>query len=449
MSRIYVLDDEKNLTDSLCVALSDAGYEVSGFYSPDTFLKRLSLEEPDLAIIDIKLPGMSGLDILKEIKNTNRDIQVIIVTSHGDISSAISATKLGAHDFITKPFDLDEMLINVSKCMEESKKDEEIRHLRGKAFKMSELDKIMGVSDKILSLKNKIKMVSKYDSTVLITGESGTGKELIAKAIHNESERRNQRFIDINCSGVPQNLLESELFGYEKGAFTDAKSKKTGLIELAHKGTLFLDEIGDMPLELQPKLLRFLENRKFRQLGGRQEISVDVRIVAATNRNLKQMVEEGIFRNDLYYRLNIIPIDVPPLRERKDDIPVLCENFLKNYSVKFAKGGLAFDEETLSLMSSYDWPGNVRELKNIIERIALLCTGNVIKSDMLPFEINTLVASDKDSVLETKLRDYEKRLIDNALKSAGGIKSRAAEILGISRFSLMRRMRKLFGERYE
>lgn len=449
MPRIYALDDEKNLTDSLCVALSDAGYEVSGFYSPDTFLKRLGLEEPDLAIIDIKLPGMSGLDILKEVKNTNRNIQVIIVTSHGDISSAISATKLGAHDFITKPFDLDEMLINVSKCMEESKKDEEIRHLRGKAFKMSELDKIMGVSDKILSLKNKIKVVSKYDSTVLITGESGTGKELIAKAIHNESERRNQRFIDINCSGVPQNLLESELFGYEKGAFTDAKSKKTGLIELAHKGTLFLDEIGDMPLELQPKLLRFLENRKFRQLGGRQEISVDVRIVAATNRNLKQMVEEGIFRNDLYYRLNIIPIDAPSLREREEDIPVLCENFLKNYSVKFAKGGLAFDEETLSLMSSYDWPGNVRELKNIIERIALLCTGTVIKSDMLPFGINTLVASDKDSVLETKLQDYEKRLIDNALKSAGGMKNRAAEILGISRFSLMRRMRKLFGERYE
>lgn len=446
MPRIYVLDDEKNLTDSLCLALSDAGYTPEGFYTPDTFFKKLYSQEPDLSIIDIKLPGISGLDVLKELKKINQRIQVIIITSHGDISSAISAMKLGAYDFVSKPFDLDEMLINISRCLEESKKDEEISHLRDKAFKLSELDKIIGISDEILNLKDKIKMVAKYDSTVLITGESGTGKELVAKAIHNQSERKNERFIDINCSSVPQHLLESELFGYEKGAFTDAKTRKTGLIELAHKGTLFLDEIGDMPIDVQPKLLRFLENRKFRQLGGRQETSVDVRVIAATNRDLKDMVEKGQFRQDLYYRLNIIPIDAPPLRYRKKDIPLLAEYFLKHFARKFSKPSLEFHRDTVELMSSYDWPGNVRELKNIVERIALLSSETTIKCAMLPFEISSLEVSDKESILEKRLLEYEKRIIEDAVRSADGVKHKAAEILGISRFSLMRRLKKIYGE---
>lgn len=441
MLTIYILDDEKILANSLKLAFEDAGFNAKSFYLAEDFLKAAALSEPDIALIDLKLPDMNGIDVLKAVKELNRDIEVIMITAHGDINTAITAIKSGAYDFINKPFELDEMLHLISKCVAEKKSKQEIEHLRNKAYKTTGIGKLIGNSPKIKELLKTIKIVAEHDSTVLITGESGSGKELVAKALHNESLRKNEKFIDINCSSMPEHLLETELFGYEKGAFTDAKHRKTGLIELADKGTLFLDEIGDMPLALQPKLLRFLENKTFRRIGGKEEIKVDVRIVAATNKNLKQLVEEGKFRSDFYYRLNIIPIEVPPLRHRIQDIPYLCEYFLDTYSKKFGKS-LKFDKEVIDIFIHYKWPGNVRELKNIIERLALLATDECITKDMLPSE---MIESKQVEVgsLDFKLLNYEKQLIEKALEESGGIKQKAAEILGISRHSLKRRIAKI------
>lgn len=441
MNKVYVLDDEKVLANSLKIALEDVGFSAFAFYTADDFLKKVGTQEPDIAIIDLRLPDMNGLDVLKTVKNISDNIEAIMITAHGDIHSAIAAIKAGAYDFINKPFELDEMLHIVEKCIGEKKSKQEIEHLRNKTYKSSDIGKLIGISTKLHDLLKTVKIVAQHDSTVLITGESGVGKELIAKALHNESLRKNEKFIDINCSSMPEHLLETELFGYEKGAFTDAKNRKPGLIELADKGTLFLDEIGDMPLQLQPKLLRFLENKTFRRIGGKEEIKVDVRIVAATNRNLKKLVEEGKFRSDFYYRLNIIPLEVPPLRERVSDIPLLADYFLRNYSKKFGKN-LTFDEEVVDIFKHYSWPGNVRELKNIIERLALLATENFISMDMLPSEMKEIKGEMLNN-LDHKLLLYEKQLIEEALAEAKGVKQKAAEILGVSRHSLKRRLSKI------
>jgi len=441
MNKVYVVDDEKILANSLKIALEDVGFSAFAFYTADDFLKKVGTQEPDIAIIDLRLPDMNGLDVLKTVKNISDNIEAIMITAHGDIHSAIAAIKAGAYDFINKPFELDEMLHIVEKCIGEKKSKQEIEHLRNKTYKSSDIGKLIGISTKLHDLLKTVKIVAQHDSTVLITGESGVGKELIAKALHNESLRKNEKFIDINCSSMPEHLLETELFGYEKGAFTDAKNRKPGLIELADKGTLFLDEIGDMPLQLQPKLLRFLENKTFRRIGGKEEIKVDVRIVAATNRNLKKLVEEGKFRSDFYYRLNIIPLEVPPLRERVSDIPLLADYFLRNYSKKFGKN-LTFDEEVVDIFKHYSWPGNVRELKNIIERLALLATENFISMDMLPSEMKEIKGEMLNN-LDHKLLLYEKQLIEEALAEAKGVKQKAAEILGVSRHSLKRRLSKI------
>jgi len=441
MNKVYVVDDEKILANSLKIALEDVGFSSFVFYTADDFLKKVGTEEPDIAIIDLRLPDMNGLDLLKTVKNISGNIEAIMITAHGDIHSAIAAIKAGAYDFINKPFELDEMLHIVEKCIGEKKSKQEIEHFRNKTYKNYDIGKLIGISTKLHDLLKTVKIVAQHDSTVLITGESGVGKELIAKALHNESLRKNEKFIDINCSSMPEHLLETELFGYEKGAFTDAKNRKPGLIELADKGTLFLDEIGDMPLQLQPKLLRFLENKTFRRIGGKEEIKVDVRIVAATNRNLKKLVEEGKFRSDFYYRLNIIPLEVPPLRERVSDIPLLADYFLRNYSKKFGKN-LAFDEEVVDIFKHYSWPGNVRELKNIIERLALLATENFISINMLPSEMKEIKGEMLNN-LDHKLLLYEKQLIEEALGEAKGVKQKAAEKLGISRHSLKRRLSKI------
>lgn len=455
MANIMIVDDEVVLVNSLKFALEDDGHKVMPFYEGKSATHYLLNHEPDLILLDLRLPDMHGLDILRKIKGMNSNMPTIVITAHGDINSAISAMKLGAFDFILKPFELEEITMLVDKSQTEAKLYNEVELLRSKRFQQ---ETIVGKSKEILEVKEKIKKVAGIDEcTVLIRGESGTGKEPVAKGIHKESSRKKMPFIDINCSALPEQLLESELFGYEKGAFTDAKHKKVGLLELADKGTLFLDEIGDMPLNLQTKILRFLESRRFRRIGGEKEIVVDVRVIAATNTNLEKSIKENTFREDLYYRLNVVPISVPPLRERGTDIAILSEHFLNYFVKKFAKSNINFSKQAEKALLEYHWPGNVRELKNLIERLVILSSGSLIELKDLPDEIkragniksySTKILSDYDKSLDDILLNVEYELIREALIKAKGIKSVAADMLGISRHSLKRRLQK-FDEKTE
>lgn len=456
MANIMIVDDEVVLVNSLKFALENDGHKVMPFYEGNSAMHYLINHEPDLILLDLRLPDMHGLDILRKIKGMNSNLPTIVITAHGDINSAINAMKLGAFDFILKPFELEEITMLVDKSQAEAKLYNEVELLRSKRFQQ---ETIVGESKEILEVKEKIKKVAGIDEcTVLIRGESGTGKELVAKAIHNESpERKKMPFIDINCSALPEQLLESELFGYEKGAFTDAKHKKVGLLELADKGTLFLDEIGDMPLNLQTKILRFLESRSFRRIGGEKEIVVDVRVIAATNTNLEKNIKEKKFREDLYYRLNVVPISVPPLRERGADAAILSKHFLSYFKKKFAKSNITFSKQAEKALLEYHWPGNVRELKNLIERLVILKSGSLIELKDLPDEIkkagnikssNAKILSDHGKCLDDMLLNVEYELIRDALIKAKGVKSVAADMLGISRHSLKRRLQK-FDEKTE
>ncbi|WP_303701579.1 sigma-54 dependent transcriptional regulator [Flexistipes sinusarabici] len=456
MANIMIVDDEVVLVNSLKFALEDDEHKVVTFYNGDSAMHYLINHEPDLILLDLRLPDMHGLDILRQIKGMNSNLPTIVITAHGDITSAINAMKLGAFDFILKPFELEEITMLVDKSQTEAKLYNEVELLRSKRFQQ---ETIVGESKEIFEVKEKIKKVASIDEcTVLIRGESGTGKELVAKAIHNESpKRKKMSFIDIDCSALPEQLLESELFGYEKGAFTDAKHKKVGLLELADKGTLFLDEIGDMPLNLQTKILKFLESRSFRRIGGEKEIAVDVRVIAATNTNLEKSIKEKIFREDLYYRLNVVPISVPPLRQRGADIGILSEHFLNYFIKKFAKSNINFSKQAEKALLEYHWPGNVRELKNLIERLVILSSGSLIELKDLPDEIkmagnikssNTKILSDHGKSLDDMLLNVEYELIRDALIKAKGVKSVAADMLGISRHSLKRRLQK-FDEKTE
>ncbi|BAI80863.1 two-component system, NtrC family, response regulator [Deferribacter desulfuricans SSM1] len=451
MKSIAIVDDEKLLVTTLKNLFEDEGYIVHTFEKGKEFLSKVDILNFDILLLDLKLPDCFGIDLLKFIKSQNKEIITIVITAHGDVSSAINAIKLGAYDFVTKPFDLDEMLLLVKRAIDEQKLKSEVTLLRERIYGHPDDVRILGESEQILKLLNEIEEVAKTDSSVLIFGESGTGKELVAQYIHKKSKRKKESFIDINCATIAENLLEVELFGYEKGAFTDAKMKKIGLIELCDGGTLFLDEIGEMPLSLQPKLLRFLENKKFRRVGGNSDIQVDVRIVAATNRNLNQLVKEGAFREDLYFRLNVFPIYVPPLRERGNDIILLAEHFLNYYSKKFGKKVYNFTNAVKQSFLEYHWPGNVRELKNLIERLVILSKKDVIDIDDLPPDIfsgkpekriKEKIKSDNFLDLDTKVLLFERELILDALIKAKGNKSEAAKLLGVSRYALLRKIKK-------
>ncbi|KAA0258144.1 sigma-54-dependent Fis family transcriptional regulator [Deferribacter autotrophicus] len=451
MKSIAIVDDEKLLVNTLKDLFEDEGYIVHTFERGKDFLSRVDDLDIDILLLDLKLPDCFGIDLLKYIKTQNIDIVTIVITAHGDVSSAINAIKLGAYDFVSKPFDLDEMLMLINRAIDEQKLKNEVSVLRERIYGHPDDVRIIGESEPILKLLDEIENVAKTDSSVLIYGESGTGKELVAQYIHKKSKRGKESFIDINCATIAENLLEVELFGYEKGAFTDAKMKKIGLIELCDGGTLFLDEIAEMPISLQPKLLRFLENKKFRRVGGNNDIQVDVRIVAATNRNLSQLVEEGVFRKDLYFRLNVFPIYVPPLRERGNDIILLAEHFLNYYSKKFGKKVYNFTKAVKQSFLDYHWPGNVRELKNLIERLVILTKKEVIDIEDLPGDIFSVksekrikerIKSDNTLDLDTKVLLFEKELILDALIKAKGNKSEAAKLLGISRYALLRKIKK-------
>jgi len=384
---ILIVDDDSSLRDMLSIVLKKEGFIIHTAENGKNALKFLKKNTVNLIISDIKMPDISGIELLKKIKTINEDLPFILITAFSSTNDAIEAMKLGADDYITKPFNIDELKIIINKIIYKKNIEKENIELRAKLTKQKTFEKIVGDSSKMLKIFDLINTISKTDSTVLINGESGTGKELIANAIHNKSLRNNNNFISINCGAIPENLLESELFGHEKGSFTDAIKEKKGLFEIANKGTLFLDEIGEMSQQMQVKLLRAIQERKIRRVGGNKEIEIDVRIIASTNKDLKDEIKKNNFRSDLFFRLNVISISVPSLRSRKDDIPALMFHFLNMYNERFNKNITGFNKEVIEIFINYTWPGNIRELENYIERAVALEQTDTISRETLPEEL--------------------------------------------------------------
>ncbi|KYO66969.1 sigma-54-dependent transcriptional regulator [Thermovenabulum gondwanense] len=442
--KILIIDDEPAICKALQISLKSEGFEVDTAFSAKEGIKKFKGFLPDVVILDLRLPDSDGIKVMESIKAIERDTIVILITAYGDTKTAVEAVKKGAYDFITKPFDLEELKITLKKALKEKALLEENHILKSLQGKSAFITK----DNEILNFFSQIENMANTDCPILIEGETGTGKEVMAKMIHESSDRRTKPFIPINCSAIPANLFESELFGYEKNAFTGATERKKGLIELADGGTLFLDEVGEIPLELQAKLLRFLEEKAIRRVGGLNYIPVDVRIISATNRNLKEEIERGNFRRDLYYRLCVVNFKIPPLRERKEDILPISEHFLKVFNTQFNKNIKGFTEKAKEIFLDYSWPGNVRELRNIIERAVIIARGEYITEKELPLEMR---GSIDDIVLEKypktdviPLEELEKYHIKLALEKTGGNISKAAKLLGISRFALQRRIKKYF-----
>jgi DNA-binding NtrC family response regulator len=428
--------------------LTDWGYEVIEAGTGGEALDMCQKENPDLILLDVKLPDYSGTTVLKKVKNTYQNLPVIMITAHGVIEDAVKSFKLGAYDFIIKPFNFEELRNLIKNALEAFSLKEEIASYRKKEKRQYSLDQIIGVSKKIQEIKNLIKKIAESEaSIVLLEGESGTGKDLVSKVIHYQSRRNNYPYVAINCSALPDTLLESELFGYEKGAFTDAKSQKKGLVELADGGTLFLDEISSMKISLQAKILRFLETLTFKRLGGVRDIKVDLRIIVATNQNLENLCKEGKFRWDLYYRINVCPIYIPPLRERKEDIIPLAEHFISEFNVKFRKNIKGLSKEARNLFLNYSWPGNVRELKNAIERAMIFEEDDYLSTKYLPIKLNHIHVKKEALLFEfpetgISLEEVEKQLVIKSLELAKGNKTKAAKLLGISRDALRYKIKK-------
>lgn len=449
---ILIVDDEPSILQSLSGLLTDEGFEVATASNGYEALQHIEAEAPDLVLLDIWMPGIDGLETLKEIKKNNPHIQVIMITGHGNIETAVQATKAGAFDFIEKPLSIDKVILAINNGLNFRRLEEENRYLRKKTI---EKHSITGKSDPVKGLKESIAMVAPSDSWVLIKGENGTGKELVARAIHHLSQRSAKQLIDVNCAAIPEELIESELFGHEKGAFTGANSKKLGKFQLADKGTLFLDEIADMSLKTQAKILRVLQEQQFQRVGGSRTLKADVRVIAATNKDLEAEIELGNFREDLYYRLNVVPIEVPPLRKRAQDIAMLVDNFLEEASHKGGTAKKIMDDEALDLLCQYPWPGNVRELKNLVERLAIMVTEEVITAEQLPKPYNPSTTengspSDESLFEVPKLKVakqlFEKQFIDRKLKQNENNITHTAKAIGVERSYLHRRIKKLSEE---
>ncbi len=449
-SRILVVDDEHLIRWSLEQSLKKQGYDVSTAASGEEALRQVQEDAPELMLLDIQLPGMDGLEVLEKVKEVDGDILVVMVTALGVLETAVKAMRLGAYDYINKPFNLDELSIIIKKALETRQLRKEVAHLRSAQKSKFGIDNIIGNSRHMKLVLDMVRKVAKSDaSTVLIQGESGTGKELIARAIHMESSRKDKPFMAINCAAVPEALLESELMGHERGAFTDAKAQKPGLFEVADGGTLFLDEIGDMEMGMQAKLLRVLEERTFRRVGGTKEIPVDVRIVSATNQELLKKIEEKTFRNDLYYRLQVIPIYLPALRERRDDIMPLVEFFIQHYNKEFAKAVLNVSKMARKFLEEYEWPGNVRELRNIIERAIILENEETLMLEHLPRELISKTGDVASGPMNLRIppegidiEDVERELIRQSLEMAEGNQSKAAKSLNLGIDAFRYRMKK-------
>ncbi len=450
---ILIVDDEEFIRLNLKRIYSGENYQIFLEGRGQDALETVQNEDIDLALLDLNLPDMSGLDVLKKVKEIKPDLLVIIVTGYASVESAVEAIKLGAYDYIKKPFKADAIRLITRLALETQKLKDRVRSLQEGQIEIGP-ETILGASDSIRTVKHQISEFSKYDSeTVLITGESGSGKELVARAIHNLSPRHEQEFVEINCASIPETLLESELFGYEKGAFTDAKKRKIGLLEKADQGTLFLDEIGEMSLALQAKLLRVIENKKIRRLGSTADKEVDVRIIAATNKNFKEAIANREFREDLYYRLNVLRIDIPPLRERGDDILIFANYFLHFFNKKFNKDIKGFSPEAEQILKEYDWPGNVRELKNIVERICILQREEEIDMQHLPAELIHEVQNEPINIcdelfdtgrysLDEVLKQAEIAIIERAYQLSGKNASKTARLLQIPRETLRYKLSK-------
>jgi DNA-binding NtrC family response regulator len=443
MAHILIVDDEKNLRWSLRLALEEQGHRVEDVNSGEECLESLRKEPKDLVFLDVRLPGRDGMDVLQEIQRRYADCIVIMMSAYGEADSVSDAIQRGAYYFLPKPFELKKVIALVADAMVNVETAREARTTRQIRIGSRESDRfIVGNSASMAAVVDIIdKLVSSTASTVLIQGESGTGKELVAKAIHHQSHGRERRpFLAINCAGLPENLLESELFGHERGAFTDARERKRGLLEIANTGTLFLDEIGEMPMGLQARLLRVLETKTFRRIGGVQDIEVGLRIVAATNRDLKRDAQEGRFREDLFFRLNVVPIDIPPLRDRVEDIPILASYFVQHFNLELNRTVRGFDEDARKLLRAYHWPGNVRELKNVVERAILLESADIILASHLPIEVAPRKPApergEEREFVPRPLREVELAYIRRTLEHFGGNKSQAAKCLGISRQTL-------------
>ena len=443
-ARIMVVDDDLGMRDTLEAVLFAEGYKVNVAASGAETEDALSRASFDLMLLDFKMSDCTGIELLPRIKAVAPDMPIIMMTAYGTVKAAVEAVKQGAYDFITKPFELEEMRLLIKKALEMKKLTEENKELRMMLKEKFVIKNIIGTSVKMQEIFEIIKKVVNYDVTILITGESGTGKELVAQAIHYNSPRRDKPFIKLNCAALPETLLESELFGYDKGAFTGAVSAKPGRFELAEGGTIFLDEIGDTTLNMQAKLLRVIQEKEYERVGGRQTQKSDVRILAATNKDLKQEVELKRFREDLYYRLNIVPVHLSPLRERKEDIPALVYHFIKELNLLFQKDFSSVSPEAMDCLHCYNWPGNIRELKNVLEKAVLLGEGRVLLIEHLPAEIqdyNEKAHGEKGTEL-TSLGSLEKDHIYQVLCDVKWNQSKAAELLGIHRNTLREKIKK-------
>jgi len=451
--RLLVVDDEPSMREFLEIMLTQDGYEVIAAASGEQGIDLFKRVDPALVLTDVKMPGMSGLDLIKHIRRLNSAVPVIVITAFASAEDALRAVREGAYDYISKPFQLDDLRIIIRNALEVHRLRRENLELRKSVEDRFRLGEIIGNSPQMQDIFNLISKIGPSNAGVLITGESGTGKELIAKAIHAHSPQASRPFITVNCAAIPENLLESELFGHVKGSFTGALAGKRGLVEMAHTGTLFLDEIGEVPLSLQAKLLRFLQEKEFRRVGDTESKKVEVRIIAATNKNLEEELQRGSFREDLYYRLNVIRINLPPLRERPEDIPLLIDYFLKKFCAAQNKRIEKVSSLAMRVLCNYNYPGNIRELENIIERCVTLEESDQLTAENMPRQ---LFQGEADSVglteseigpdgidLEKTLESFERRLITRALEIAGNSRSKAAALLGISLRSLRYRLVKL------
>jgi len=440
VSRILIVDDEESIRRSLAGILSDEGFETGSVGDGERALTAVREKVPDLVLLDIAMPGRDGLEILEELRATWPHLPVVMMSGHGTIETAVRATQLGAFDFIEKPLSVEKLLLTLRHGLERSRLERENRALRAESLRAHE---ILGESAPMGKLKEQIGMAAPTNGWVLITGENGTGKEMVAKQVHVQSRRADQPFVEVNCAAIPEELIESELFGYEKGAFTGAVSRKRGRFELADQGTIFLDEIADMSLRTQAKILRILQEHKFERVGGTETLEVDVRVIAATNKSLEKEIQEGRFREDLYYRLNVIPFHVPALRERREDIPVLVRAFVEEFCSDAGMPTKEVAARAMSLLQGYSWPGNVRELRNLMERLVLLTPGSKLRAADLPDELRAGARRGGRSglSLEAARREFERGFLLDRLEENGWNISRTAESIGMARESLSRKLR--------
>jgi len=453
LSKILVVDDELSMREFLEILLQKEGHQIESAASGKEGLERIESEKFDLIICDIMMPRISGMEILKRARDLDKNAMVIMITAYASPENAVEAMKIGAYDYITKPFQVDEIKLVVNKALEKTQLMEENLRLRQEVESRYKFRNLVGASRPMQEVFDLIRKIAPTKANILVLGESGTGKELAAKAIHYNSDRGDKPMVTVNCGAIPSELLESELFGHLKGSFTGAYHDKRGLFETAHQGTIFLDEIGEMPLHIQVKLLRAIQEKTFKPVGGVKDKSVDVRVIAASNRDLQEAIKQGIFREDLYYRLNVIQIRMPPLRERMDDIPLLVEHFINRFSEEIGKEVSGISEKAMNILREHDWPGNIRELENTIERAISLAYSDTIMPDNLPDKLvseksepplsSGFSIPEEGMEMEKYMEELEKTLVLEALQRSGGVKKRAAELLGISFRSFRYRLEKL------